>query len=79
MFIRKQRINGHVYYSVVENFKPEGRQKTTRPVVPLGRERSLDKAYERALKAYEQAADRLGRLESALIAMGPGCEYRGGR
>jgi len=77
MFIRKQVINGHIYYSVVESIRPRGRRDTIRIIAPLGHEKNLGKAYQKELRAYLKAADRLARMERALAVMGLGAEYRG--
>lgn len=78
MFIRKQIINGHIYYSVVESYRTKGiGDKMTRIIVPLGHEKNLGRAYQKELAAYLKAADKLARMEKALAVMGPGAEYRG--
>ena len=79
MFIRSQVINGRVYYSVVESCRPEGKRDTIRIIAPLGHEKNLGKAYQKELRAYLKAADKLQRMEKALAVMGPEAEYRGGR
>lgn len=80
MFIRRRIVNGRVYFDVVETIKPEGkRDNTTRAVVPLGHEPNLGRAYQKELRAYLKAADKLQRMEKALAVMGPEAEYRGGR
>jgi len=80
MFIRKRRIDGHIYYVVEETVRLKGkRNPTARAIVYLGNEKNLARAYEKELRAYLKAADKLQRMEKALAVMGPEAEYRGGR
>lgn len=80
MFIKKTVANGRVYYSVVESYRCEGeRNPKMGPIVSLGYEKSLSKAYQKELRAYLKAADKLQRMEKALAVMGPEAEYHAGR
>ena len=80
MFIRKRSINGQTYYVVEETFRRKDKpHPVPRTVVYLGHEKNLARAYEKELRAYLKAADKLQRMEKALAVMGPEAEYRGGR
>jgi hypothetical protein len=80
MFIRKRLINGQTYYVVEEAIRRKDKpHPVLQTVVYLGHEKNLARAYQKELRAYLKAADKLARMEKALAAMGSEAEYCGGR
>jgi len=80
MFIRKRLINGQTYYVVEEAIRHKDKpHPVLRTVVYLGHEKNLGRAYQKELRTYLKAADKLQRMERALAVMGPEAEYRGSR
>ena len=75
MFIRSQVINGRIYYSVVEHYKPKGKQGTLRIIAPLGQEKSLRAAYEKEIKQLKKSQDKIARLEKAIAVIGIDARY----